>query len=127
MKIMMKILMGLLFTFPLAFASDYTKQIWSHKSNHYLVAYHSKTKLSISEFCLHEGQKCEAMQAFLSTDKITLPPGSVYGGKNPAAVICSLGLKQRVLTLKNNKEDENSFCLFGDGSIISTSSLSKLI
>lgn len=123
----MKIFLMTTFLFSNVFASDYTNQIWSHKNDHYVVAHNSKTNLYISEYCLHAKTKCEAMSAFEQTEKIKLPPGSVTGGKNPAAIICSAGLKQKVIILKDKNEDENSFCLFNDGSIISTSSLNKLI
>ena len=43
--------------------------------------------------------------------KIKIPAGESDGGKNPFAVMCTVGFKMNVVILKGKKNNEASFCV----------------
>lgn len=107
-------------------------QVWSTRSQpkeHHFFTYRHAGKLLVSENCLNdktswEASKCDAAKALRKSGKIKLPAGTIANqGLNPASLACSQGLKQTVVVLINNNQDENSFCRFADGSMISTHNL----
>lgn len=115
-----------------AFASDFTKQIWSKGNDHYLFSLHKPTQIMISENCFNddvtlEKSSCEAAKILKNKKTIVVPADSFSGGKNPGAVACGVGLKKQVVILKDSKDNENSFCVFDDQSMISAIDLQPLL
>ncbi|MEA9357654.1 hypothetical protein SHI21_15600 [Bacteriovorax sp. PP10] len=115
-----------------AFASDFTKQIWSHNSDHYLFSLHSPSQILVSENCFNdevtlEQSKCDAIKALNQKHSLTVPASQFSGGKNPGAVACAVGLKMTIRIFTNSKNNENSFCEFNDGSMISAINLQSLL
>ncbi len=107
------------------------RQFWSNGSTHYLFSYNPNTKILISDTCLDESQsldksKCEAAKA-LKNKNLQVDPVHFRGGKNPGAVACTSGLKKKIIILKDSKDNENSFCVFEDESMISAINLQNII
>lgn len=120
----------LLLLLNFALAKD-LPEVWSHphKAEHYLFVRNETTKALISQDCA-DNSKCEALTTIQGSEKnkkINLPEGSTAGGKNPTAVMCTLGFKMEVVILKGKNNSEASFCKFKDGSMISTHMLEKFI
>lgn len=114
------------------FASDFTKQIWSKGNDHYLFSLHIPTQIMISENCFNddvtlEKSSCEAAKILKNKKSIVVSADSFSGGKNPGAVACGVGLKKQVVILKDSKDNENSFCVFDDQSMISAIDLQPLL
>lgn len=113
-------------------ASDFTKQIWSHHNDHYLMNVHTASQIMISENCFSDEvallkSKCDAARALSAPKSLSINSNEFIGGKNPGAVVCSQGLKMKVLVLKDSKDNENSFCVFNDQSMISAINLQSLL
>lgn len=115
-----------------AFASDFTKQIWSKGNDHYLFSLHTQSQIMISENCFNdqvtlEKSSCEAAKILQKKKILDVPAAAFSGGKNPGAVACGVGLKKQVVILKDSKDNENSFCVFDDQSMISAIDLQPLL
>jgi hypothetical protein len=129
----MKAILFLSLFYSNAFASDFTKQIWSKGNDHYLFNLHGPSNILISENCFNEDTSlekstCEAAKILKQQKKtLVVPADSFSGGKNPGAVACGIGLKKQVLVLKDSKNNENSFCVFDDQSMISAINLQMLL
>ncbi|AUN97759.1 hypothetical protein DOM21_12550 [Bacteriovorax stolpii] len=113
-------------------ASELTKQIWSQGDDHYLMSYQPSSGILISENCFNDDvlldkSKCEAAQILKKKKFFKAPLRSSTGGKNPGAVVCKDVLKQKVVMLKDQKNNENSFCRFEDGSMIVAIYLGSLL
>lgn len=107
------------------------RQIWSEGSTHYLLSYNPSTKILISDTCVDESQsleksKCESAKA-LKNKNIKIDAVHFRGGKNPGAVACTEGLKKKIIILRDSKDNENSFCVFEDESMISAINLQNII
>ena len=114
------------------FASEFSKQIWSKGSDHYLFSLHTPTQIMISENCYNddislEKSTCDAARALKNIKSLLIPSSAFSGGKNPGAVACGIGLKKEVVILKDSKDNENSFCVFDDQSKISAIDLQRLL
>lgn len=115
-----------------AFGSDFTKQIWSHNNDHYLFSLHSPSQILVSENCFNddvtlENSKCDAIKILNQKKTLSIAASNFSGGKNPGAVACSVGLKMTIRIFTNSKNNENSFCEFSDGSMISAINLQSLL
>lgn len=105
----------------LSFNSQAHEVIWKINDK-FIALYEDKTNnLLYSSSCTK--LSCDAIE---KTKEITWREFSLNGGKNPGAVLCLNILKQKILILKDLAGNENSFCLFQDRSLISSSSLSYL-
>ncbi len=115
-----------------AWSSDFSKQVWSKGSDHYVFTYQESSKLLVSLHCLNEDvkledSKCDAVKILKKKKTLTLPKGASDGGKNPGAIVCKVGLNNKVYILKDAQNNENSFCVFDDGSMISAITLQSLV
>lgn len=115
-----------------AFASDFTSQLWSQKDQHYLFSMHSPTNVLISKNCFNElvelkDSSCLAAKVLLENKKYEIPAQEFSGGKNPGAVVCKIALQKEIRILRDVKNNENSFCVFADGSMVSASNLQSLL
>ncbi|WP_408095649.1 hypothetical protein ACJVC5_11445 [Peredibacter sp. HCB2-198] len=115
-----------------AYAEDFQRQIWMKGSDYYVFTYHASTNMLISENCFNpkvtlEQSKCDAAKIFKEKKTYKIPAGAAKGGKNPGAVICKDVLKKQIRILKNHKDDENSFCVFDDGSMVSAIGLETIL
>lgn len=115
-----------------AWSAEFSKQVWSKGFDHYVFTYQESSKLLVSLHCLNgdvkiENSKCDAIKILKKKHTMTLPAGSSEGGKNPGAVVCKVSLNKKVYILKDSQNNENSFCVFDDGSMISAITLQSLI
>ncbi len=114
------------------FAQETSKEVWSHKHHHFLMASLDKGKILISENCLDQNQtllnsQYEAAKILKQARSLSVRSKDFSGGKNPGAVICRNYLKQNIVILKDPDQNENSFCQFEDRSLISAISLMALV
>ncbi|WPU66664.1 hypothetical protein [Peredibacter starrii] len=110
-----------------AHAEDHQKQIWMKGEEYFLFSYQASTNILISESCIPlDKLKCDAAKALKKKHSLQSPKTNV-GGKNPGAIVCKDLLKKEIRILKNHKDDENSFCVFEDGSMISAINLQSLL
>ena len=128
----MKTLLFLSIIMMPAFSADFNKQVWSKGFEHFVFSYQESTNLLVSLHCLNEdvnlqNSPCEAVKILKNKKSLTLPRGASSGGKNPGAVVCKTALNKNILILKDSKNNENSFCVFDDGSMISAITLQSLI
>lgn len=128
----MKAILFLSILFSSAYASDFSNQLWSRGKDHYLFSYHSPTNLLISENCFNEKvplekSTCDAAKALKQKKSLVLASTDFFGGKNPGAVVCGVGLKKQVIILKDSNENENAFCQFDDLSMVSAIELQSLL
>lgn len=128
----MKIILLLSTISTISWSADFTKQVWSKGQDNYVITYQPSTNLLISLQCLNdeltlENSKCDAAKILMKKKSIRLPSGALDGGKNPGAVVCTVGLNKKILILNDLKNNENSFCVFDDGSMISAITLQSLI
>lgn len=128
----MKTAVFLSILFSNVFASEFSKQIWSKGNDHYLFSLHTPTQIMMSENCFNddmslEKSTCDAAQALKNTKSLLIHSSAFSGGKNPGAVACGIGLKKEVVILKDSKNNENSFCVFDDQSMISAIDLQGLL
>lgn len=112
-------------------AVENSRQFWSNGSTHYLFSYNADSRILISDTCLDESQsldksKCEAAKA-LKNKNLKVDAVHFRGGKNPGAVACTEALKKKIIILKDSKNNENSFCVFEDESMISAINLQNII
>ena len=113
-------------------SAEFSKQVWSQGFEHYVFSYQEPSKLLVSIHCLNEDVNletsiCEAVKILQKKKSLSLARGASYGGKNPGAVVCKIALKKKIYILKDSQNNENSFCVFDDGSMISAITLQSLI
>ncbi len=114
----MKLSIILVFLSLSAFAQT---EVWKMGNRFFEFNHDEKSGLLISKNCMEKN--CEAKK-FLK--KVSLKNMSVQkfsGGKNPGAVLCHEDQKAEVIYLKDLKGNDNSFCLFKDKSMVSSSSI----
>ena len=99
--------------------------VWSRGDILYLMEKDPVTGSILSKPCLEKKGDCAAFQILKKKESYNLDPADLAGGKNPGAVICKKNLKATVLILEDNDENENAFCKFSDGSLLSVSALIK--
>lgn len=110
-----------------AHAEEFQKQIWMKGGEYFLFSYQASSNILISQNCVPlEKSKCDAAKVLKQKKSLTAPKTNI-GGKNPGAVVCKDLLKKQIRILKNHKDDENSFCVFDDGSMISAINLQSLL
>jgi hypothetical protein len=112
--------------FLYAQANDLTAQIpkyevWSLFNNYFPIEQDQQSHHLISIKC--KSNKCDAYKALNDVHKKNLNKKDLQGGKNPGAVICNKYFKATVIILKDKDMNENAFCQFTDGSLISASAL----
>ncbi len=98
-----------------------TEEIWK-MGDAFLSFERSETDKSLySTNC--KVKKCQALDALKKVSMKKINSDDLLGGKNPGAVICHKIDKARVVILKDLDGNENSFCLFEDKSMVSSSTL----
>jgi putative hemolysin len=108
--------------------STKTLLMWRLGDKLYPMRHEASTGIIISYNCFPldtkiADSKCSAAQALKELKFPELPSGALVGGKNPGSLICKEGLKSSVVILKDSDGNENSFCEFKDGSLVSNSTL----
>jgi hypothetical protein len=89
------------------------------------VCWNETVKGWVSESCNNLNKKCDARD-FFSTQKPALKSHPISGGRNPAAVACH-DLKLDVIVLKDLHNNEKSFCVFKDKTLVSSSAVENFI
>jgi hypothetical protein len=98
-------------------------EMWSLGNEYFPVENEATTQKLISINC--KTNKCFAYKALKDQSKIQLTEKELEGGKNPGAVICKKIFNGNILILRDKLKNENAFCKFFDGSIVSASGLIK--
>ena len=88
---------------------------------------HKKKKYLISLHCGKKERRCQASQILSSSKNISLSKGSLLGGKNPGAFVCRTLKEARVVFGRDLMGNQQSFCQFNDGSLLSSGILESLI
>lgn len=83
----------------------------------------TNTGYLISRGCEKQKGTCLAFQSLNPKKEINLTEAELKGGKSPGSVRCKKLGKTEILILKDLKGNENAFCYFSDGSLISASAL----
>ena len=83
--------------------------------------WNNEVKGWLPESC--KDQKCEARAFFLSKKTLSKQPTPV-DGQNRAALICH-DLKLPVVILKDSRNNEQSFCLFKDKSLVDSVAIER--
>ncbi len=96
-----------------------SEEVW--KVGDTYLALIARGHLLYSESC--ENFSCEALKVASKLSLKNLKTLNTSGGKNPGATLCAEHLKEILVTLKDLRGNENSFCLFKDQSFISSHSL----
>lgn len=76
----------------------------------------------VSERCMGVKKKCEVNKFF--EEKKSLPDMTPKNGQNPAALYCH-HLKLEVIVLRDPQEDEQSFCVFKDKTIVDANAVER--
>lgn len=113
-------------------ADDISKEIWSKGNEHYYFSLEAKSRALFSEHCYNESvslekSPCQAVQILSKAKTLTPPKQANIGGKNPGAIVCKDLLGKKIEILKNHNNNENAFCVFDDGSMITAISLQTLL
>jgi hypothetical protein len=98
-------------------------EMWSLGNEYFPVENEAITHKLISLNC--KTNKCFAYKALNNQSKNKLTEKELEGGKNPGAVICKKIFNGNILILRDKLQNENAFCKFSDGSIVSASGLIK--
>jgi hypothetical protein len=106
-------------------AAEIKYQIWGIGKNYYAFSVDTATHALISSNCLDTKNICKALMAKKNPQKITFTESQLSGGKNPSSLLCSLGHNGNVVILKDKNDNENSFCVFSDHSMISANDLDR--
>jgi hypothetical protein len=85
------------------------------------VCWNNSFKGWISEKCSDEKVPCEA-RSFLTSKKPKLMHETRREGQNPAAMLCH-DLKLGVVVLKDSRENEQSYCIFKDSTLVSSNAI----
>ena len=78
--------------------------------------------VSATCFSKNAAPNCEAYAAVKRASLKGLK-GEMHGGVEPGAVVCAQGLHAKVVLGVDDKSNENSFCQFNDGSMVSLGGL----
>lgn len=76
----------------------------------------------MSEKC--SNSKCEAKEFFAEKKKLPKPKG--VNGQNPAALYCH-HLKLDIVILKDAHNNEQSFCMFKDKSVVDANAIERFV
>lgn len=99
------------------------REIWNIGNQFFPMIKESKRGVLISVGCEQKKMKCDAYSALMSPKNYKLNEEDLSGGKNPGAVACKKHYNAEILILKDARNNENSFCKFKDGSLVSASAI----
>jgi len=100
------------------------EQVWKMGSMFLNMNEDSSKNILYSNSC--SKKDCLALRLTKDITFKNLRKDSLLGGKNPGAVLCKEVLKMKIVYLKDMSGNENTFCLFNDNSMISSSSIAYL-
>ncbi len=99
-------------------------EVWSLGSSFYPMERDPISHTLISKGCPAKKELCQAFKVLRDSKKrVTLKEKDLVGGKNPGAVICKKLVDGEILILRDSSKNENAFCKFRDGSLVSASAL----
>jgi hypothetical protein len=77
----------------------------------------------IDSKCLNEKKNCEALKALKKLSYKNLPKDWSKGGVNPGSALCRYSVKGKVIIAFDEKGNQNSICIFDDGSFVTNGTL----
>lgn len=98
-------------------------EVWKLGGHNLVFTRDEKNSLLISKSC--ESKDCIANSFLKKVSYKSLSSEKLSGGKNPGAVLCHESKIGEVVFLQDAKGNDNSFCLFKDDSMVSSSSISN--
>lgn len=99
------------------------REVWNIGNQFFPMVRESARGVLISVGCEQKKMKCGAYSALMSPKNYKLSEEDLSGGKNPGAVACKKHYKAEILILRDARQNENAFCKFKDGSLISASAI----
>lgn len=97
------------------------EEVWKLGDHFLAMEKNEAKKILISKSCV--SKSCEALQALKKVSLKSISSAKFSGGKNPGAVACTESVQGKIVYLKDLNGNENTFCVFPDKSLVSTSSL----
>jgi len=97
------------------------EEIWKLGSTFIPLSQNPAKKWLISLQC--EEKACIASDELKKISMKSLSKGDLQGGKNPGAVLCHKINEASIVFLSDLQGNQNSFCKFKDGSMVSSSTL----
>lgn len=118
----MKLLPAVLWLFAL-FSQEVwgTEEIWKRGEAFLPMSNNRSQNWLISLHC--ERAACQAKSALKNVSFKSLSSSMLVGGKNPGAVLCHQMPQAMVVFMQDLQGNQNSFCKFADGSMVSSSTL----
>jgi hypothetical protein len=110
-----------LFVLLISFKAFAVEEVWKLGSDFMPLSQNAEKKWLISLHC--EEKDCMAKDALRKVSMKLLEKGDLQGGKNPGAVLCNKLKNADIVFLSDLQGNQNSFCKFKDGSIVSSSTL----
>lgn len=87
----------------------------------------AKDKAAFSYSCTQGKVGCEALKAMLKVENLKVQSLELGEGKNPGAQLCKTSLAGQVVILQDLKGHEDSFCQFGDGSLLASATIARIL
>ena len=88
------------------------------------LCFNDSVKGWMSAKCLNEKTKCDATEFFVEKKK--LPEPISVNGQNPAALYCH-HLKLDIVILKDSHNNEQSFCVFKDSTMVDANAVERFV
>lgn len=110
-----------LILFFLSSSAQAVEEVWKLGSKFIPLSQNAEKQWLISLHC--EKKQCDAIKALKEISLKLLSPGDLIGGKNPGAVLCHKLPKAGVIFMYDLQGNQNSFCQFEDGSMVSSSTM----
>jgi hypothetical protein len=88
------------------------------------LCFNQSVKGWMTEKCLDGKTKCDAKDFFAEKKKLSNPQG--VNGQNPAALYCH-NLKLDILILKDSHNNEQSFCVFKDKTLVDSNAVERFV
>lgn len=98
------------------------EEVWKLGSTFIPLSQNPAKKWLISLHC-EEQVPCMAREELKKISMKLLEKGDLKGGKNPGAVLCHKISDASIVFLSDLQGNQNSFCKFKDGSMVSSSTL----
>lgn len=118
----MKLLILLIFITFQAQAENPRCETYTGITSTQKICWEKSIKAQVSEACL-KNSKCDALKFFKTKNKIKkITIGA--GGANPSSLVCK-SLKLPVTVLKDAKNNEQSFCVFPDKSVVNSDAIEE--
>lgn len=107
-------------------SSPFINEVWNSPNERMHMLYFPRENVRVSGSCRSSsGQlQCAAILQLRSAAPVEIPGGELDGGASAGVKAC-MRLKLQLVAANNQVGDEESFCRFADGSLLSSGSLEQ--